>query len=249
MPIVVGSCAGFLVNRILIPYIIESAAMFEEGVSAERIDRTLTDFGMPMGALALADDVGLDVGYKVAKVLERAYGERMHVPEGLGRIVHDGATIGKKSGRGFYVYDDGDTHPNAEALTLALDGPKHGPKHGPSGHEMSDEDVLDRAILVMVNEAARCLEEGVATDADALDLAMVMGTGFAPFRGGVMRYAQERGYSEVVDRLGALSVKYGERFEPAPLLVKLAGEESESSEVGPGGTHDETSGGHNGDES
>jgi 3-hydroxyacyl-CoA dehydrogenase / enoyl-CoA hydratase / 3-hydroxybutyryl-CoA epimerase len=235
MPIVVGSCAGFLVNRILIPYIIESAAMFEEGVPAAKIDEALMDFGMPMGALSLADEVGLDVGYKVAKVLERAYGERMHVPEGLERIVRDGATIGKKSGRGFYVYDKGETHPNAEALTLAADGPRAAAGEGADG-EMSDEDVIDRAILVMVNEAARCLDEGVARDAESLDLAMVMGTGFAPFRGGVMQYAKERGYGEVVERLGALSETYGERFEPAPLLVRLAEEAAQEVEmIGVGG--------------
>ncbi|MCH7791874.1 MAG: enoyl-CoA hydratase/isomerase family protein [Planctomycetes bacterium] len=219
IPIVVGSCAGFLVNRILLPYIIESAAMFEEGVPVERIDRVLVEFGMPMGALALADEVGLDVGYKVAKVLEHAYGPRMRVPDGFGRIVQDGTTIGKKSGRGFYIYDSGNKRPNDEARALASNGHTAG---GSNGEAIPDADVLDRAILVMVNEAARCLDEGIADDADALDLAMVMGTGFAPFRGGVMRYAQERGLREVVERLGELASKYGERFEPAPLLVQLA---------------------------
>ena len=218
IPIVVGSCAGFLVNRILLPYIIESAAMFEEGVPVERIDRVLVEFGMPMGALALADEVGLDVGYKVAKVLEHAYGPRMRVPDGFGRIVQDGTTIGKKSGRGFYIYDAGNKRPNDEARALA----SNGLTAGSNGQAIPDADVRDRAILVMVNEAARCLDEGIADDADALDLAMVMGTGFAPFRGGVMRYAQERGLREVVERLGELASKYGERFEPAPLLVQLA---------------------------
>jgi len=216
IPVIAGPCAGFLVNRILIPYIVESAKMFEEGVDAETIDRALTDFGMPMGALTLADEVGLDVGHKVAKVLEEAYGQRMHVPEGLGRIVADGETFGKKTGRGFYIWKGKDKSPNPGAQKAAVNG------HGMSPARLSDEEIVDRAVLMMVNEAARCLEEGIVADPASLDIAMVMGTGFAPFRGGVLRYAEERGLKQVVDRLKELEAKYGGRFAPSPLLERVA---------------------------
>ena len=216
LPLVVGACPGFLVNRILLPYIVEAARMFEEGVDAERIDGALERFGMPMGPLTLADEVGLDVGVKVAKVLEESYGERMRVPPGLSRVADEGLR-GKKGGKGFYVYTGKKRkHANAEARRLALNG------HGDAHKELTDDEIVDRTVLSMVNEAARCLEEGVAGRAEDVDVAMVMGTGFAPFRGGLIRYADERGAGSIVDRLRDLESRYGMRFEPAPLLNKAA---------------------------
>lgn len=216
LPLVVGACPGFLVNRILLPYIVEAARMFEEGVDAERIDGALERFGMPMGPLTLADEVGLDVGVKVARVLEASYGERMHVPSGLGRVADEGLK-GKKGGGGFYVYAGNKRKgPNAAARKIALNG------HGDARKELTDEEIVDRAVLSMVNEAARCLEEGVAQRAEDVDVAMVMGTGFAPFRGGLIRYADERGAAPIVERLNDLESRYGMRFHPARLLTKAA---------------------------
>ena len=145
----------------------------------------------------------------------------MRVPDGFGRVVASGEIIGKKAGRGFYVWDadkkKGSKQPNPDASRLALNG--HAGQPAPS---MPEADVVDRAVLVMVNEAARCLDEGIVADAESLDIAMVMGTGFAPFRGGVIRYADERGVVGVVDRLNELADKFGDRFRPAPLLERVA---------------------------
>ncbi len=219
-PMIVGGCAGFLVNRILLPYLIESAWMFEEGVDLQRIDRVLEAFGMPMGPLALVDEVGIDVGYKVAKVLEDAYGSRMQVPESLGAVAESGRFLGRKSGAGFYKYRKGGKKPNRHVERIARDARR---EDGIPARELTDEQILDRAILIMVNEAARCLEEGVIADPEALDIAMVMGTGFAPFRGGLLRYADERGVVAIRDRLGELAAQFGDRFKAAPLIEKIAG--------------------------
>jgi 3-hydroxyacyl-CoA dehydrogenase/enoyl-CoA hydratase/3-hydroxybutyryl-CoA epimerase len=217
-PMVVGDCAGFLVNRILLPYLIESAWMFEEGADAERIDRLLEAFGMPMGPLALVDEVGLDIGYKVAKVLESAYGDRMHVPEALGAVAET-PDLGKKTGCGFYRYRNGHKRPNRRVERLAKQARR---TDGVTPRELTDDEIVDRAVLIMVNEAARCLEEHVVEDPAELDMAMVMGTGFAPFRGGLLRYADERGPAEIRKRLDELAERFGDRFKTARLLEEIA---------------------------
>jgi 3-hydroxyacyl-CoA dehydrogenase/enoyl-CoA hydratase/3-hydroxybutyryl-CoA epimerase len=218
-PLVVGDCAGFLVNRILLPYLIESAWMFEEGTDPLRIDAALEGFGMPMGPLALVDEVGLDVGYKVATLLEGAYGPRMHVPKALGAIASLPGCTGRKAGVGFYRYRGERRRVNRKVLAVAQQARK---SDKVQARPLSDEEIVDRAVLIMVNEAARCLEEGVVTGPEALDMAMVMGTGFAPFRGGLLRYADERGVSAVRKRLDELAERFGERFQAAPLLAKIA---------------------------
>ncbi len=219
IPMVVGDCAGFLVNRILLPYLIESAWMFEEGTEIERIDGLLEKFGMPMGPLALVDEVGLDVGYKVAKVLEDAYGDRMHVPGAFGAIAESGDFLGKKSGCGFYRYRNGHRRPNRRLGRLAK---RSREVDGVRARELSDEEIVDRAILIMVNEAARCIGEGVVEGPEAVDMAMVLGTGFAPFRGGLLRYADECGVSGIKARLGELASAFGDRFTAAPLIDSIA---------------------------
>jgi 3-hydroxyacyl-CoA dehydrogenase/enoyl-CoA hydratase/3-hydroxybutyryl-CoA epimerase len=223
LPVVVGDCPGFLVNRILLPYLIESAWMFEEGVEAERIDAALERFGMPMGPIALVDEVGIDTGYKVAKVLESAYGPRMHVADVLGQVVERAGLQGRKSGRGFYIYDkstrNGHRKPNPDVTDL-VDAARR--RDGVSAARLSDDEIVDRAVLIMVNEAARCLEEGIAPDPETIDMAMVMGTGFAPFRGGLLRYADERGVDAIKRRLDELAVTCGDRFRPVPLVERLA---------------------------
>jgi 3-hydroxyacyl-CoA dehydrogenase/enoyl-CoA hydratase/3-hydroxybutyryl-CoA epimerase len=215
LPAIVGDCPGFLVNRILLPYLVESAWMVEEGVAPQRIDGVLESFGMPMGPLALVDEVGIDTGYKVAKVLEGAYGPRMHVADLLGAVASAGELKGRKSGRGFYLYEKGQRRPNPQIERFVK------PPRTPH-QELADQEIVDRAILIMVNEAARCLDEGVAADPEQIDLAMVMGTGFAPFRGGPLHYADDLLADRVVRRLDELAMTFGERFEPVPLLRKLA---------------------------
>ncbi len=217
--LVVGDCAGFLVNRILLPYLIESAWMFEEGTDPQRIDAALEGFGMPMGPLALVDEVGLDVGYKVATLLEGAYGARMHVPKALGTIASLPGCTGRKAGVGFYRYRGEKRRVNRKVLAVAQQARK---SDNVQARSLSDDEIVDRAVLIMINEAARCLEEGIVGGPEDLDMAMVLGTGFAPFRGGLLRYADERGVAAIRKRLDELAERFGERFAAAPLITRIA---------------------------
>lgn len=210
-PILVSDCPGFLVNRLLIPYIVEAIHLFEEGEDFEKIDNLLLKFGMPMGPFRLVDEVGLDVGYKVAKVLEEGYGDRMRTAAIFDRIFKELELLGKKKGAGFYTYVKNVAEVNEKVTALVSDK-----------HTFSDAEIIDRTILVMVNEASRALEEGVVKNARYLDMAMVMGTGFPPFRGGLLAYADERGINNIVARLKDLANAYGERFVPSKLLVEMA---------------------------
>lgn len=210
-PVVVNDCPGFLVNRILLPYINECAKMVDQGESIERIDALIENFGMPMGPFVLADTVGLDVGYKVASVLSQGYGERMEVSKLLDRAYNELHLLGKKANKGFYLHEGKNKKLNPQIEPL-----KSGKMH------FSDEEIVDRAMLIMVNEAAYCLSEGIVKNAQHLDVAMIMGTGFPPFRGGLLKYADAYGLEKVLHSLLRLRDKHGMRFEPAPLLRKLA---------------------------
>lgn len=212
-PIKVSECAGFLVNRTLLPYLNEAAKMFEEGESVERIDKILTAFGMPMGPFTLADEVGLDIGDKVSTILFEAYGDRM-MPSSILSQMTQKNWLGKKTGRGFYIHKGRKRKLNDAIKTLQT-----------QNSVLEETVILDRAILIMVNEAARCLEEKVVANARYLDMAMVLGTGFPAFRGGLLRYADEGGIAEIVTRLLALEKSFGERFRPAALLLKMAEKE------------------------
>jgi len=211
-PVVVGDCPGFLVNRILIPAMNEGIHMLAEGGEIEKIDAAITDFGMPMGPFTLADEVGNDVAYKVAKILEEGYGDRMAIP-GCFRTIVDNGLLGRKSGRGFYVHEGKKRTLNEEIQSLI-------PSTGKSC--LAKRDVVDRFVLIMLNEAARCLEEKIIENPSYLDMALITGTGFPPFRGGLLRYADSRGIPEIVERMKELKEKYGERFSPCSLLVEMA---------------------------
>ena len=214
-PIVVKNCPGFLVNRILIPYVIEAVYCLQDGGRISQIDRLLEDFGLPIGPLALADEVGLDVGYKVAKILEEGYGSRMTVAASFESIFADESLRGKKSGLGFYKH--GHTKEENSTIQKMVGGHAVSPSYSLTALE-----IIDRLILIMVNEAARCLEEDVVETAQHLDMAMIMGTGFPPFRGGLCKYADQRGIGTIVTRLKDLESTLGERFAPAKLLVDYA---------------------------
>ena len=192
LPLECASAPGFVVNRILAPYMAEAMALFEEGVPLKIIDQAAENFGMPMGPVELVDSVGIDVALGVSKVL----GEAMQrpVPTRLSEMVADGK-LGRKSGKGFYEWQDG------KALKPEASG------NGP-------DDIQDRLILPMVNEAVACLADGVVSDADKLDAGVIFGTGFAPFRGGPLHYARERGIGDVTAALERLSAAHGERFRP-----------------------------------
>ncbi|MBC8412419.1 enoyl-CoA hydratase/isomerase family protein [bacterium] len=198
LPLPVKSTPGFLVNRILMPYMLEAVTMAEEGISPAEIDRAAVKFGMPMGPLLLADTVGLDICLHVAEIISE--GIEMPVPEKLRAMTKKG-NLGRKSGQGFYRY-------------------KNGRQIIPSGSQTSssDHDLTDRLILRMVNEAVACLNEGVVENAELLDAGVIFGTGFAPFRGGPLNYWRTEGEAGLNKRLTELEAHYGRRFHPAGQL-------------------------------
>ncbi len=215
-PVVVQNCPGFLVNRILIPYMNEAALILQEGANMERVDELILSFGMPMGPFTLADEVGIDVGYHVAKILEDGYGERMKTAEILEYVAVDQKLLGKKAGLGFYQHQGKEKIPNPDLKEMIS---KVQSDNNISTTLFSDPTIIDRCILSMVNEAAKCIEEKVVSCPEYLDMAMIMGSGFPPFRGGLLKYADQRGISDIVESLQKLEDKFGERFHPAKILI------------------------------
>lgn len=209
-PLVVSDSPGFLVNRLLMPYLNEAAHAVHEGWRVEWIDEALERFGMPMGPLRVVDEVGLDVARHVARVLEEAFGERAKASPLLEQLIERGA-LGTKAGRGFYRHVGRKRWVNREDLQLGQD----------RATKPSDNDIVDRMLLGMVLEAARCWSERVVRDPGHLDLGMILGAGFPPFTGGVRRWALARGESEIRRRLDGLQNIYGPRFAPGPELAEL----------------------------
>jgi 3-hydroxyacyl-CoA dehydrogenase/enoyl-CoA hydratase/3-hydroxybutyryl-CoA epimerase len=201
LPLPCKSAPGFVVNRILTPYVNEALFALEGGIPAAVIDRVGKAFGMPMGPIELTDLVGLDVSLHVGRVLADAFQRR--VPDILVKLVEQ-KKLGRKSGEGFYVWRDG--------KPVKTDSPQFA----------IPSDLEDRLILPMLNEAVACLREGVIEDADLLDAGAIFATGFAPFRGGPLQYAKARGIANVTARLTELAGRYGERFRPDPGWQRLA---------------------------
>ena len=204
---------GFVVNRILGPYMNESGFLLEEGNSIESLDKAMTDFGMPMGPMALLDEVGIDVAAKVAGILTEAFGARMQKSGVVEKLYADGRH-GKKNGRGLYLYVDGKRQgPDPSVYkVLGIRSPRPADANA----------VVERMILAMINEAALILSEKIVATAGELDLAMIMGTGFPPFRGGLLRYADSLGVPYILARLDELSSRIGPRFAPNEPLKRLA---------------------------
>ena len=193
LPLHVKSSPGFLVNRILMPYLLEAVAMLDEGIPAATIDQAMVEFGMPMGPVALADAVGLDVCLSVANYLGKYFNSK--IPPRLTALVEKGK-LGRKSGEGFYQYKKGKQVKLKQAAS-----------------EKSLEDISDRLVLRMLDEAFACLREGVVTDGDLLDAGMVFGTGFAPFRGGPIHYAKSKGIAELFQQFVKQRQQRGEKVE------------------------------------
>ena len=192
LPLPVKSSPGFLINRVLMPYLMECVQLLEEGHSGETIDEAALEFGMFMGPVELADTVGMDVCLAVAENLTAHYGGT--VPQKLRDMVKAGK-LGRKTGEGFYQYKNGK------------------PVKSRPAEVAKDQHIADRLILRMVNESAACLREGVVADSDLLDAGMIFATGFAPFRGGPMNYAKDFGTNNLESLFKTLEVKYGERFK------------------------------------
>ena len=206
---------GFVVNRILGPYMNESAFLLEEGNSIETLDRAMLDFGMPMGPMALLDEVGIDVAAKVATILSEAFKDRV-IKSRVVEVLYADGRHGKKNGRGLYLYEKGKRQgPDASVYTLL----------GVQPHPADEKAAAERMVLAMINEAAVILDEKIVATAGELDLAMIMGTGFPPFRGGLLRYADSLGLRHVLTRLEALEAKHGARFTPSAALRRMAGKD------------------------
>ena len=216
IPVVTADGPGFLVNRILGPYLNEAGWLLGDGASVEDVDGAAQDFGMPMGPLRLVDEVGVDVSRHAGEALHEALGDRLAPSPVLVALAESGR-LGKKGEAGFYRYEDGKEEGVDEEVWSDLGAVV------PAERGVVDRDEIRRRLLVqMINEAARCLEEGIVSTAWEVDLALVMGTGFPPFRGGLLRFADTLHPRRILDRTRALQEKHGPRFEPAPLLERLA---------------------------
>lgn len=195
LPVPVAGTPGFLVNRVLFPYMLEAANAYAEGVPGAVIDKAAMKFGMPMGPIELIDTVGLDVAAGVGKELAPFLG--LQIPQALATVEPD--KRGKKDGKGLYTWQEGKpVKPDVPADYKAPD------------------DLEDRLVLPLLNEAVACLHDGVVADADLLDAGVIFGTGFAPFRGGPIQYIRSTGADALLDRLKALQARHGERFAPRP---------------------------------
>lgn len=216
LPVVVHDSPGFLVNRILMPYLVEATCLFEDGARMEDLDNVMLDFGLPMGPLRLLDEVGLDVALHVAAALAKKFPAGLRIPECLHKMTAAGM-LGRKNGRGFYLYKKSkEARPNPQALEFVLNE---------RARVLPREELQERMVFLMANEAARCLEEGVVTDPADVDFAMVMGVGFAPFRGGPLRHADAIGTAKLAGAMEVLVAKGAAHFTPCNLLADLAAAE------------------------
>ncbi len=213
LPVVVKDSPGFLVNRVLMPYLMEAVTLFEMGASVVQIDQAMLDFGMPMGPLRLLDEVGIDVAFHVATHVSEAFSDRMHVPETLRLLMHENH-FGRKTGLGFYLHHNhGIQKVNDEVRRMVTTK---------QAERMETQDLQERMALALVNEAARCLEEEIVSEPQDVDFAMIMGTGFAPFRGGPLRYADSLEIPQLVMTLNRLAEEVHPRFMACDLLQDMA---------------------------
>ena len=211
VPIVVGDCPGFLVNRIFMQSANEIMELLQQGISMQDLEDMMLSFGMPMSPFVLCDEVGNDVTYKVAQTLQEAYEERMKAAPLFKKLV-DAHLTGKKVGKGFYLYQGKDKVINPEIEKILKEFPKK--------PLASFEKPIERVLFPMINEAAKCLEEKIADSPSTIDMALIYGIGFPPFRGGLLRYADEKGIPDIVKKMEAYENLYGPRFKPADLLKK-----------------------------
>lgn len=218
-PIVVADKAGFYVNRILAPYISEAMRMLSEGEPIEAIDRALVKFGFPVGPIQLLDEVGIDTGTKIIPVLEAAYGERFSAPATLVSAILNDDRKGRKNGRGFYLY------PTKGRKSKKQPDPSIYRLIGMSAKgQSSGQQIAERCVLLMLNEAARCFDEQVIRSARDGDIGAVFGIGFPPFLGGPFHYMDTLGAASVVASLQQMEARYGARFAPCEALLRMAQE-------------------------
>ena len=209
--IVVDDGPGFFTSRVLGPFLNEAVWCLVEGASIEEVDAALKGWGWPAGGLQLLDEVGIDVAYHAGQVLISRLGDRIDAPAAFQRLIEDGRK-GRKAGKGFYRYDGKDKEPDSAVYALL----------GWQPRPLPAAEIAERCWLQMLNEVARTIEERIVTDPDVIDIGVIFGLGFPPFRGGILREADRVGLDVIVQRLDAYAAKHGKRLQPAPLLREMA---------------------------
>ena len=214
LPVVVQDSPGFVVNRILMPYLIEAGNLFEAGASITDLDEAMLDFGMPMGPMRLLDEVGTDVSLHVAQTLAVAFGDRLKIPAHLCEMIKAGL-LGRKNGCGYYRHEKSkrEARPNPGVAAYV---------NNDQARMLSRDELRERMVLLMVNEAARCVEERIVNEPADVDFAMIMGTGFAPFRGGPLRHADSTGIGKIAGLMERLADSGANQFAPCALLREMA---------------------------
>lgn len=216
-PIVVADKAGFYVNRILAPYINEAMRMLTEGERVEHIDNALVKFGFPVGPIQLLDEVGIDTGTKIIPVLEAAYGDRFSPPANVVTAILNDDRKGRKNGRGFYLYES-----KGRTSKKQVDPAIYSLVGAAGSGRLTEAQVAERCVMMMLNEAARCIDEKVIRSVRDGDIGAVFGIGFPPFLGGPFRYMDRLGADNVVATLQRLAAQYGGRFMPCEILLHMA---------------------------
>ena len=215
-PIVVKDGAGFYVNRILALYMNEAANILLEGEPVEKIDKALVKFGFPVGPVTLLDEVGIDVGAKISPILTTELGERFAAPAAFDKLLADGRK-GKKTEKGFYLYGK-----NGKKGKKLVDESVYSVLGVTPAPRLNSDEISNRCVVQMLNEAVRCLDEGIIASARDGDIGAIFGIGFPPFLGGPFRYIDQLGAADLVAQLRNLESRFGSRFAPAPLLVTMA---------------------------
>jgi 3-hydroxyacyl-CoA dehydrogenase len=217
--VVVGNCRGFVGNRMMLPYMREAQFLVEEGATPEQVDRALTNFGMAMGIFAVDDMGGIDVQWHVLEEAKHLLKPGARKPLVLEKLFHMGR-LGQKTGAGWYRYDENRKPIAAPEVHALIE--KTAREGGIERRHISDDEIIERAMYIMINEGAKILEEGYALRAADVDVIYLTGYGFPAYRGGPMWYADGVGLKKVRDRIAEFHQKHGEFWEPAPLLNKLA---------------------------
>ncbi len=217
-PIVVQDKAGFYVNRILAPYMNEAALLLLEGESIGKLDKALVKFGFPVGPMQLLDEVGIDIGAKIGPILQAELGERFAPPAAFNKLIADNR-LGKKVQKGFYLYKD----KNGKKVTKKLVDESIYPLLNITiKDQKSNDELVQRCVFMMLNEAARCLDEGIIRNARDGDIGAIFGIGFPPFLGGPFNYIDSLGAATIVNKLNQWSKEFGERFNPCQALIDMA---------------------------
>jgi 3-hydroxyacyl-CoA dehydrogenase/enoyl-CoA hydratase/3-hydroxybutyryl-CoA epimerase len=218
--IVVNDGPGFFTTRVLAPFLNEATYILLDGARIEQVDAAMTRWGWPVGPFALMDEVGLDIGQHVSEIMVESFGKRVEPSPVLTRLIEDGR-LGRKAGKGFYLYGD-DPKKKEKKVDPDLYG-RIGWKEAPAGAgSISDREIVERCVFQMLNETARCMAEKIITDPADVDIGVIFGFGFPPFRGGLLREADRLGLPTVVAKLDAYAARHGERLAPAPLLREMA---------------------------